>query len=127
MLFRSKQIEHLQKYLIVAARYTLYLNYRKRKLLPYFEEPFENMAISSMEADSLLKLKELKTAVSLWSDRQPEKRAEIFRLKHIEDLSTKQISKTLGLTQKTVQNQLITSFKSLREFLKYIKPIFMLT
>jgi RNA polymerase sigma factor (sigma-70 family) len=113
-----KQIEHLYRYLIIAVRYTVYTNYRRTKSLPYFEEPLEHMALSDLEADSLLNVKELRACISLWMTMQPEKRAEIFRLKYMEDFSTREISEMLGISQKTVQNQLITSFTSLRDFLK---------
>ena len=76
------------------------------------------MALSYLEADSLLNVKELKNCVAIWLTMQPEKRAEVFRLKYMEDLSTREISEHLGISQKTVQNQLITSFTSLREFVK---------
>jgi len=113
-----KQIQHLYKYLIVSVRYTIYTKYRKKKSLPYFEEPLEHIALSDLEADSFLNVKEIKGCIAIWMSMQPEKRAEIFRLKYMEDFSTREISEMLGLSQKTVQNQLITSFTSLRDFLK---------
>jgi len=114
----KKQIEHLYRYLVTAVRYSVFTNYKKKKSLPYFEEPLEHMALSYLEADSLLNVKELKNCVAIWLTMQPEKRAEVFRLKYMEDLSTREISEHLGISQKTVQNQLITSFASLREFVK---------
>ncbi len=113
-----KDIQFLYKYLLTAVRYTVFTNYRKNKSTPYFEEPLEHMALSSLEADTLLNVKELKGCIDIWMSMQPEKRAEVFRLKYIDDYTTKEISEMLGITQKTVQNQLLTSFNSLRDFLR---------
>jgi RNA polymerase sigma factor (sigma-70 family) len=113
-----KEIQYLYKYLLTAVRYTVFTTYKKNKATPYFEEPLEHMALSSLESDTLLNVKELQGCIAIWMTMQPEKRAEIFRLKYVEDFSTREISEMLGISQKTVQNQLLTSFNSLREFLK---------
>lgn len=113
-----KDIQFLNKYLITAVRYSVFAKYKKRKTTPYFEEPLEHMALSSLEADTLLNVKELKGCITIWMSMQPEKRLEIFRLKYLDDYTTREISEMLGLSQKTVQNQLLTSFNSLRDFLK---------
>lgn len=113
-----KDIQYLYKYLVTAVRYTVFTTYKKNKSTPYFEEPLEHMALSSLEADTLLNVKELKGCIAIWMAMQPEKRAEIFRLKYMDDYSTKEISEILGISQKTVQNQLLTSFNSLRDFLR---------
>ena len=99
--------------------------YKKGKTSPIFEEPLEYIALDSLQADSLLNVKELKSCISLWLSMQPEKRGEIFRLKYMEDLTTREISEILGISQKTVQNQLITSFTSLREFLTKLMIVLM--
>lgn len=90
---------------------------KKGKTAPIFEEPLEFIALDSLQADSLLNVKELQACIKLWMSLQPEKRGEIFRLKYVEDLTTREISEILGIAQKTVQNQLRTSFASLRDFL----------
>lgn len=117
----TKQIEQLYPYLLGAVRFQIFALYKKGKSLPFFEEPLENMAEATLQADSLLYEKELKGCIEVWLSMQPEKRREIFRLRYMEDLSTREISELLNISQKTVQNQLLTSFKSLREFLtKYM-------
>lgn len=113
----TKQIDQLYPYLLGAVRFQIFTLYKKGKSLPFFEEPLENMAQATLQADSLLYEKELKECIEIWLSMQPEKRREIFRLKYMEDLSTREISQILNISQKTVQNQLLTSFSSLREFL----------
>jgi RNA polymerase sigma factor (sigma-70 family) len=113
-----KDIEDLQKYLVVAVRYAVCTNYRRTKSIPNFEVPLEHMLLSDLQADSLVNSKEIKGCIAIWLSMQPDKRAQIFRMRYMEDFSTREISIILGISQKTVQNQLITSFRSLRNFLK---------
>lgn len=113
----NRNIENLYGYLLTAVRYQVYMLYKKGKTAPIFEEPLEFIALDSLQADSLLNVKELQGCIKVWMSMQPEKRGEIFRLKYVEDLTTREISEILGITQKTVQNQLLTSFASLRDFL----------
>jgi len=113
----TKNIENLYGYLLTSVRYQVYMLYKKGKTAPIFEEPLEHIALDSLQADTLLNVKELKKCVALWMSMQPEKRGEIFRLKYMEDLSTREISEMLGISQKTVQNQLLTAFASLRDFM----------
>jgi len=119
----TKVIENLYPYLVTSVRYQVYSNYRKGKSMPEFEEPLEHMALSNLQADSLLNVKELKGCIAIWMSLQPAKRAEIFRLKYMEEYSTREISVMLGISVKTVQNQLLTSFASLREFLNKLMII----
>lgn len=111
----KKEIDNLYAYLTTAVRYQVYAIYNKRKNLPFFEEPLDHMAFSPDEADSECFQKELIAGINLWLNTQPEKRREIFRLRYLEDMSTKEISETLSISQKTVQNQLNLSQESLRE------------
>jgi len=113
-----KNIADLQKYLLVAVRYAVCTNYRRSRSTLNFDEPLEHMVLSDLQADSLVNIKEIKGCIAIWLSMQPAKRAEIFRMRYMDDFSTKEISIILGISQKTVQNQLITSFRSLRDFLK---------
>lgn len=118
---RRRSIDKLYPYLIQSARYRVYTLYRKQKTLPQFEEPLEFLAMADLQADSLVNNKDLVKAIQLWMKLQPEKRLEIFNLKFTDDKSTKEISELLGIAQKTVQNQILTSTNSLKDFLaKYM-------
>jgi RNA polymerase sigma-70 factor (ECF subfamily) len=113
----SKHIENLGAYLHSAARYHVFLLYKKNKHIAAFEEPIEMMAIESRQADSVFHEKELRECIAIWLEMQPQKRREVFRLKFAEDLSTKEISEKLNVSQKTVQNQFSTSLSLLRSHL----------
>ncbi|WP_442587859.1 RNA polymerase sigma factor [Pedobacter sp. AW31-3R] len=119
----SKEILNLRNYLMMCTRYQVFAIYRKEKSNPDFEEPMENMAFYSVNADSRLNEKDMKSCIDIWLKQQPTKRGEIFRLKYREDMSTKEIGEVLNISQKTVQNQLVTSYNSLREFMKKMTTI----
>jgi len=113
----SKNIENLGAYLHSAARYHVFLLYKKNKHLIALDEPIEMMAAEAQLADSIFHEKELRECIAIWLKMQPEKRREVFRLRFAEELSTKEISEQLNVSQKTVQNQFSTSLSLLRTHL----------
>lgn len=119
----KKLIDNLAAYLSTSVRYQVFMQYKKGKNMPVFEEPHEYMAEAYLQADSSLHAKELKKQIHSWLDMQPEKRREIFKMRFMEDLSTKEISEILGISQKTVQNQLTTATKSLKTSLGNVLSI----
>nr|WP_162988805.1 sigma-70 family RNA polymerase sigma factor [Pedobacter schmidteae] len=110
----EKQVLQLFPYLAASVRYQVFMLYKKGKSLPVFEEPLEHMAEESLQADSLFYEKELRECIDVWLALQPEKRREIFKMRFSDELSTREISEILGISQKTVQNQLLTATASLR-------------
>ncbi|AMP97796.1 hypothetical protein AY601_0855 [Pedobacter cryoconitis] len=116
----KKNIDNIYPYLLGAIRYQVYILYKKGKTPPHFEAPLDHLLLSTLQADSLFKAKELKWCISIWLTMQPVKRAEIFRMKYLDDRSTKEISEILHISQKTVQNQLLHAFSDLRAFLNRI-------
>lgn len=113
----KRNIQNIYPYLLTAVRYQVFMLYKKGRAMPAFEEPLEHIALSSLQADTLFAAKEVKGCVTVWMSMQPEKRREVFKLKYYDEKSTREISSELGIAQKTVQNQLITSFTSLRDFI----------
>lgn len=110
----QKEIGNLAAYLVTSVRYQVFMFYNKTQKLPFFEEPLDYIVLSSEQADSGCFEKDLIAAVETWLDQQPEKRREIFRLRYLEEMTTKEISDHLNISQKTVQNQLNTAQDSLR-------------
>jgi len=110
----SRSITQLYPYLLSAVRYQVFMLYKKHQKMPFFEEPLEHMSFSHDKADSQFFLNELLEGIQTWLTKQPEKRREIFRLRYLEQLSTREIAEQLDITQKTVQNQLINGQESLR-------------
>lgn len=110
----NRNIENLAAYLISATRYQVFMLYKKNNDHPFFECPLEYLHHPSLCADSVYEVRELKDCINEWMNLQPEKRREVFRLKFIEDKSTREIGQALNISQKTVQNQYTISLHSLR-------------
>lgn len=107
-------IDDLLPYLHTAVRNKIYTLLSKGLAPAHFVEPFENMGVSPLTADRFFEESELRRIVALWIDTLPAKRREIFRLRFLEELSTKEISERLNISQKTVQNQLLNGVDGLR-------------
>lgn len=111
------QIENLQAYLLTAVRFQVLKLISREKHNSSFIEPFENMAVSSLNADGEILDKELFDLFESWLNTLPVKRKAIFVLHYIEKLSTKDIAERLDISQKTVQNQLGNAVQGLRSSL----------
>jgi len=110
-------IQNLQAYLQTAVRYKIYSWLAKGSNTAHFVEPFESMAVDGHSADTWFEAKELEHLIELWIATLPRKRGQIFQLRYMENLSTKDISEKLNISQKTVQNQLLTANNELQAHL----------
>jgi RNA polymerase sigma factor (sigma-70 family) len=119
----SRNIDNLAAYLFTATRYQVFLLYKKHKNIPHLEKVVECIEAAAMQADNIFFEKELRECIDIWLEMQPEKRKQVFRLKFIDDRSTREISELLNVSQKTVQNQFTTSVKSLRMHLAKIMSV----
>jgi len=119
-------INDLLPYLHAAVRNKIYTLLSQGHATAHFVEPFESMAVSPLTADSFFEEGELRRLVELWMDTLPAKRREIFRLSFVEDLSTKEISQQLNISQKTVQNQLLNAINGLRSNMSKLMTIALL-
>lgn len=113
----KKDISRLLPYLHTAVRYKVYTLVSKGRATAHFIEPFENMFTSALTADGYLADKELMSVFTQWLGTLPEKRREIFRLRYLEEISTRAIALRMNISQKTVQNQLAIAFHNLRSFI----------
>jgi RNA polymerase sigma factor (sigma-70 family) len=121
----DKKIENLGAYLFTATRYRIFSLYKKRKNLTAIEESIEMMSASASDPDSIFFEKEIRECIEIWLSLQPEKRKKVFAMKFDQELSTREISETLRVSQKTVQNQFTTSIAcAFREDYVFIVLIF---
>lgn len=110
----SLQLENLQGYLHVAVRNRVLKQVSKEKQHHPFFDLLENLPAGHLQADAGLLAKEFFKAYEALINTLPAKKQLIFRLRYQEDLSTREIALELGLSRKTVQNQLGKAVEQLR-------------
>lgn len=107
-------IENLPAYLNVAVRNKVLKFVAKQKLSHPYYKLLENIPELQMKSDSHILAKEFFKAYDALINTLPSKKQLIFRLRYQEDLPTKDIAKHLGISRKTVQNQLGKAIEQLR-------------
>ena len=116
-------IENLPAYLHFAIRNRVIKFISKQKLIHPFFNILDNIPEKNSQADAQLLWKEFFKSYEALLETLPPKRQIIFRLRYQEDLSTKDISMQLGVTRKTVQNQLGKAIETLKVSLLHILSI----
>lgn len=107
-------IGNLQAYLQTAVRFQVIKYSTRASDVSPFSDLIETTLTSAISPDDSLIENELLELVRLWIAALPEKRREIFILYYMEDLTSDRIAELLGISQKTVQNQLATAANTLR-------------
>jgi len=96
---------------------------KKQKHIHPFFDILEDMPATNLHTDGNLLWKEFLTSYEALLNTLPPKRQIIFRLHFQEDLPTKEIATQLGITRKTVQNQLGKAIEKLRISLSPLLPL----
>ncbi len=118
-------IENLNAYLYASVRYeTIRFLTRQKKIL-HFSDPFEHILLEQTLPDAGILTKELLTLVQAFAATLPEKRRRIFLLHTDRKLSTREIAAELGLSQKTVQNQLGTVMRDFKKEVLFLAITFL--
>ena len=110
----ESNIINLKAYLHQAVRFQIFKAIAKNPQHSDLSNGFQNLLLSPVNVDDLLREKEILRLLELWLRTLPEKRRQIFVLRYKEELSTKEIAEQLGISQNTVQAQLYTASESLR-------------
>lgn len=116
----------LKPYLIVAVKFKVANYIRSGKVRASFfdklkqvEEPYELIEDS-------VEVKELMAVINHFTNQLPERCREVFLLSRQEHLSNKEIAERLGISVKTVENQMTIAIKKLRTSLTRISSFFLL-
>ncbi len=112
-------ITTLAAYLHAAVQYEVLSHLSKASKMASRKEAWEKTILT--EFTSFLdpvQLKELETIVETEVARLPEKMQQVYRLRQEKDLSVKEISRLLDVSEQTVRNQLNASYHKLRKHLK---------
>src|ERR1700744_2266685 len=101
-------------YLSVAVRNRVFKSLARQKDMHPFLEVLENLPATYLQADSNVLWKDFFKSYEALLNSLPPQRQAIFRMKFQEDIPTKDIADQLGISRKTVQNQLSIAFDQLR-------------
>lgn len=109
------EIINLSAYLATAVRFQVIKYATRVQSTSPFIEQFENILISPFKSEDALLDAEIAEVFTLWIDALPEKRREAFIMYYIDGRSTSDIAENLGITQKTVQNQIASASARIRQ------------
>ena len=116
-------IGNVSAYLKIAVRNKVFKVLAKQKLThPYFNF-LETMPAASHQPDANLLWQEFFSSYEALLNTLPAAKQTIFRLRFQEDLSTADIAHRLGLSRKTVQNQIGRAIEHLRVYLLYTMKV----
>lgn len=119
---KELEINKFSNFLLTAMRYQLYSRSKTTKLsLVYKADLIETDHLSESNTGEIrLQDFELKNELDKYLNQLPERCHEIFNLSRIEHLSNQDIADRLGISKKTVENQLTIALKHLRLAFKNI-------
>lgn len=122
------QIDNLAAYLHSAVRFLTYKELKKLPLDHSYYLEFEDSLVSCFYADTTVQEEEYQELLDCWIAVLPEKRRKIFLMHYLEGLSTDAIAADLGISRKTVQNQLQRAKIELQQkYAHYLSTLFILT
>lgn len=108
-------IKKVEAYLHTAVRYKVLTYFSRHKETSNFYEPFEATYTTTDTPEQHLIAKQSLELIYDYAETLSDRKKQIFLL-HIKDkLSTKEIAEALGITQKSVQNQLGPTMYGLRK------------
>ncbi|GGI28665.1 RNA polymerase sigma factor [Pedobacter mendelii] len=118
------EIRSMKSYLTTSARYRVYTALKKRKVnsLKYTDnERIEDYAGSTINlGEEKMLYRELEAGIESVLHTLPKRCKEIFCLSRFDNLSNQEISEKLGISKRSVENQITHAIKKLREGLKCV-------
>lgn len=109
----------LAAYLHTAVQYEVLNHFsRAAKIAGRSQEYEQNILPELNSYIAPLHVKELAALAEVEITRLPEKMQQVYRLRQEENLSVKEISRLLNISEQTVRNQLNSSYQKLKKHLK---------
>lgn len=102
-------------YLLTAVKFKVANYIRNNKVRESFFQQLEKLDTDADSAHLILEVAELKKLIKRFSEQLPDRCREIFQLSRYDDLSNKEIAVKLGISEKTVENQMTIALKKLKE------------
>jgi len=94
---------------------------QNRQATVHLDDVPQNQLIDTTRSDGDLLYRELRAAVEVLILTLPERRQAIFRLNRLEGMAYAEIAQALGVTERTVQNHMISAFRQLASKLPEIR------
>jgi RNA polymerase sigma-70 factor (family 1) len=116
-------IENLNAYLYSAVRYSVFKLVAANKITDDFYNLAEALSPKASSADSRIISHELMSAFNKVVEDMPAQRKKIFKMRYEDNMKTKVIAEQLCISQKTVQNQLLSSYQTIRTLLAEILSV----
>ena len=109
----------LKAYLFASLRYTILDHIRAQTVREKYVQSICQRVDSSNNATAeIIAYRELKDSIHQGIDALPQRCGLVFRLRRLEQYSVKEIAQLLGISPKTVENQLTKATKALRLHLR---------
>ncbi|EDM34153.1 putative ECF-type RNA polymerase sigma factor [Pedobacter sp. BAL39] len=108
------QVRSLKAYLQVAVKYKVANYIRNGKVRESFYLRIPKIELDTAFPDETLEVKELKEIIDRFVEELPARCREVFQLSRNEHLSNKDIAIRLGISEKTVENQINKGLKKLK-------------
>lgn len=112
----KREIHNVGAYLFTCMKYKVFEIYKKNKRRNILiEEKYQFYEWQeAVEGDQYAE-KDLKSLIEQWVANLPQKRKEIFKMRYLDGLTTKEISDLTETSQNTVQNHLSVSIQKLKK------------
>lgn len=119
------EISSVPNFLLTAVRYQVYNRLRSAKSPVIYEADHSAFAsiTDTNQAEDKIEEEELYRVMYDYLEELPKRCREIFCMSRIDQLSNDEIAARLGISKRTVENQITVALKHLRECYHYIAVI----
>lgn len=108
-------IHSINSYLYRMAKHIAINHLERRFLENSYMEAIQYAESPNLEEE--LEASELEFMIQLTVDRMPEQRRNIYTMSRVENIKNGKIAETLGITEKTVNNQLSLALNTIRKLI----------
>ncbi|WP_342647436.1 RNA polymerase sigma-70 factor [Mucilaginibacter sp. CSA2-8R] len=124
---QTLEIQHFESFLTRAVRYQIYNHQRAAKLtlVPTDFTVFEDARSVANQGDEKIQEQELKTELYRHLSQLPKRCQTIFQMSKLDHLSNQEIADALGISKRSVENQLALAIKHLKVVFKSA-PLFII-
>ncbi len=119
-------VRSLKPYLLVAVKFKVANYIKKGKVRSSFFDELQRIGEPVELLEESIEVKQLLEIINYFIGQLPEKCREIFLMSRHEHLSNKEIAERLGISIKTVENQMTIALKKMKTSLGKISSIFLL-